>query len=54
MRPDEKLITVLVRAAEQRVCEFNVQEFANMACEIATVKRQDEQLVAALVRAAEL
>jgi len=50
---DEKLFTVLARAAERRVGEFNAQGLANTAWAFARGKQFDENLLAALARMAE-
>ena len=47
------MFPALARAAEQRVSEFNLQEFANTSWACATVNRLDDELFTASVRAAE-
>ena len=49
---DEKLFTALARVAEWRGSDIDVQELANMAWALATLKWSDETLFTALERAA--
>ena len=50
-RLDEKLLTALAGAAEQRVHEFKPQELANGAWVFATANRPGEKLFTAFARA---
>ena len=50
---DAKVFSVLARAAERRLGDFNVQELANTAWALATASESDAQVFAALARAAE-
>ena len=50
---DQKLLTAMAKAAEQRMSEFNAQGLANTTWVFANVNRSEEKLFTALARAAE-